>query len=148
MKSSVVKSLDIKVANILADSSCNDFILADAKDADMSAGMAAPGMATGMNAMQATPGMATGMTPGAPTMTGRSVTTAIERDSPVRQRDLVKLRRSLKMDSLARLLGLLGFLLGLGGVLGVVLLALSVRKRLSLLEDQGRRGREEKSSDA
>ncbi|MEX0775312.1 MAG: hypothetical protein WD042_06305 [Phycisphaeraceae bacterium] len=37
------KSLDIKLARILADPSCKDFILADAKDADMAAGMAAPG---------------------------------------------------------------------------------------------------------
>ncbi len=37
------KSLDLKLARILSDSSCNDFILADAKDADMAFGMAAPG---------------------------------------------------------------------------------------------------------
>ena len=37
------KSLDTKLARILADASCNDFILADAKDADMAGGMAAPG---------------------------------------------------------------------------------------------------------
>lgn len=37
------KSLDQKLTNILADSSCKDFILADAKDADMAGGMAAPG---------------------------------------------------------------------------------------------------------
>jgi hypothetical protein len=37
------KSLDIKLARILADASCKDFILADAKDADMAYGMAAPG---------------------------------------------------------------------------------------------------------
>lgn len=37
------KSLDRKLANILADSSCRDFILADAKDADMAFGLAAPG---------------------------------------------------------------------------------------------------------
>src|SRR5690606_3962081 len=37
------KSLDIKVARILADPSCSDFILADAKDADMAFGLAAPG---------------------------------------------------------------------------------------------------------
>jgi len=37
------KSLDIKIARILADPSCKDFILADAKDADMAGGMAAPG---------------------------------------------------------------------------------------------------------
>ena len=37
------KTLDIKLANILADPSCRDFILADAKDADMAFGLAGPG---------------------------------------------------------------------------------------------------------
>jgi hypothetical protein len=37
------KSLDEKLARIVADPSCRDFILADAKDADMAAGIAAPG---------------------------------------------------------------------------------------------------------
>jgi hypothetical protein len=37
------KSLDRKLARILADSSCKDFIIADAKDADMAFGLAAPG---------------------------------------------------------------------------------------------------------
>lgn len=37
------KSLDVKLARILADRSCNDFILADAKDADMAYGLSAPG---------------------------------------------------------------------------------------------------------
>jgi len=37
------KTLDSKIANILRDPSCNDFILADAKDADMAGGLAAPG---------------------------------------------------------------------------------------------------------
>ena len=37
------KSLDTKLQRILTDSSCKDFIIADAKDADMAAGMAAPG---------------------------------------------------------------------------------------------------------
>lgn len=37
------KSLDRKIARILADSSCKDFILADAKDADMAFGLASPG---------------------------------------------------------------------------------------------------------
>ena len=37
------KSLDRKLARILADRSCADFILADAKDADMAYGIAAPG---------------------------------------------------------------------------------------------------------
>ncbi len=38
------KSLDIKLARMAADPSCRDFILADAKDADMAGGMAAPGV--------------------------------------------------------------------------------------------------------
>ena len=37
------KSLDVKLSRILADSSCSDFILADAKDADMAYGIASPG---------------------------------------------------------------------------------------------------------
>ena len=37
------KTLDTKLAKILADPSCGEFILADAKDADMAGGMAAPG---------------------------------------------------------------------------------------------------------
>jgi len=37
------KSLDLKLARILADPSSKDFILADAKDADMAFGLAAPG---------------------------------------------------------------------------------------------------------
>ena len=37
------KSLDQKLARILADRSCRDFILADAKDADMAYGLSAPG---------------------------------------------------------------------------------------------------------
>ncbi len=37
------KSLDRKLARIVADSSCRDFIVADAKDADMAFGLAAPG---------------------------------------------------------------------------------------------------------
>ncbi len=43
------KSLDTKLARILADPSCHDFILADAKDADMAGGMAAPGKDSGKN---------------------------------------------------------------------------------------------------
>ena len=39
----VTKSLDAKLARILKDPSCEDFLLADAKDADMAGGMAAPG---------------------------------------------------------------------------------------------------------
>jgi len=37
------KSLDLKLARILADRSCRDFILADAKDADMAYGISSPG---------------------------------------------------------------------------------------------------------
>jgi hypothetical protein len=37
------KSLDRKLARILADSSCREFIIADAKDADMAFGLSAPG---------------------------------------------------------------------------------------------------------
>ena len=37
------KSLDVKLARIRADRSCRDFILADAKDADMAFGLSAPG---------------------------------------------------------------------------------------------------------
>ena len=38
------KSLDLKLARIVAEPSCPDFILADAKDADMAFGLAAPGV--------------------------------------------------------------------------------------------------------
>lgn len=41
------KTLDLKLARIVADPSCPDFILADAKDADMAFGLAAPGLAPG-----------------------------------------------------------------------------------------------------
>ena len=41
------KSLDIKLARIVADPACRDFILADAKDADMAFGLASPGLAPG-----------------------------------------------------------------------------------------------------
>jgi len=41
------KSLDLKLARIVADPGCRDFILADAKDADMAFGLAAPGFAPG-----------------------------------------------------------------------------------------------------
>ena len=36
------KSLDAKLARLAADSACRDFILADAKDADMAFGLSAP----------------------------------------------------------------------------------------------------------
>src|SRR5688572_24830632 len=38
------KSLDKKLARIATDPSCNEFILADAKDADMAFGISAPGI--------------------------------------------------------------------------------------------------------
>jgi hypothetical protein len=38
------KTLDEKLARIVSNPSCNDFILADAKDADMAYGVAAPGI--------------------------------------------------------------------------------------------------------
>ena len=41
------KSFDAKLARILADPGCSDFILADAKDADMAFGLAAPGLTPG-----------------------------------------------------------------------------------------------------
>ena len=41
------KTLDLKLARIVADPSCRDFILADAKDADMAFGLAAPGLRSG-----------------------------------------------------------------------------------------------------
>ncbi|MFN6110303.1 MAG: hypothetical protein ACK493_08000 [Planctomycetota bacterium] len=42
----MLKTLDQKLARIAADSACRDFILADAKDADMGFGISAPGPAT------------------------------------------------------------------------------------------------------
>lgn len=44
------KSLDLKLSRIEADPSCRDFILADAKDADMAFGLAAPGKSPEMHA--------------------------------------------------------------------------------------------------
>ena len=41
------KTLDLKLARITSDPGCRDFILADAKDADMAFGLAAPGLAPG-----------------------------------------------------------------------------------------------------
>lgn len=43
------KTLDTKIRRILSDPGCGDFILADAKDADMAGGMAAPGRNVGMS---------------------------------------------------------------------------------------------------
>ena len=39
-----MKSLDLKLASLHADPGCDEFILADAKDADMAFGLAAPGV--------------------------------------------------------------------------------------------------------
>ncbi len=47
------KSLDEKLARIHADPACKDFILADAKDADMAFGMAAPGSSPEYHAQEA-----------------------------------------------------------------------------------------------
>ena len=47
------KSLDTKIARILADPSCRDFILADAKDADMAFGLSAPGQSPEHHAAEA-----------------------------------------------------------------------------------------------
>lgn len=47
MAAAPLKTLDAKLARILADPGCRDFILADAKDADMAFGLAAPGLASG-----------------------------------------------------------------------------------------------------
>ena len=43
----VQKSLDLKLARIVSDPSCHDFIIADAKDADMAFGLASPGLKPG-----------------------------------------------------------------------------------------------------
>lgn len=48
-----LKTLDIKLARIIADPSCGDFILADAKDADMAFGIAAPGQSPEHHAHEA-----------------------------------------------------------------------------------------------
>ena len=44
------KTLDEKISRILADSSANDFILADAKDGDMGGGLSSPGINRGPDA--------------------------------------------------------------------------------------------------
>ncbi len=46
------KSLDEKLKRIAADSSCRDFILADAKDADMAFGVSAPGPKPGVSSAE------------------------------------------------------------------------------------------------
>jgi len=48
----VEKSLDVKLAKITADPNCGEFILADAKDADMAYGLAAPGMSPECHAQE------------------------------------------------------------------------------------------------
>ena len=48
----VEKSLDAKLARIKADPGCRDFILADAKDADMAYGIAAPGRSPEMHGLE------------------------------------------------------------------------------------------------
>lgn len=50
MVESTPKTLDTKLARIVADPDCPDFILADAKDADMAFGLAAPGLRPADNA--------------------------------------------------------------------------------------------------
>ncbi|QDU72825.1 hypothetical protein [Mucisphaera calidilacus] len=47
------KSLDTKLERILADPGCGDFIIADAKDADMAFGLAAPGKSPEMHGHEA-----------------------------------------------------------------------------------------------
>jgi len=47
MPTSKSKSLDLKLARIAANPDCGDFVLADAKDADMAFGLATPGVAPG-----------------------------------------------------------------------------------------------------
>lgn len=64
----------------------------------------------------------------------RSVSEAIERRKPVTNRDLLRLRRSLKMDSLARLLGILGLLFGVSAFAGVLILGVTLRRRVRRLE--------------
>ncbi len=46
------KSLDVKLQQILDDPSCREFILADAKDADMAYGLASPGKSPEMHAQE------------------------------------------------------------------------------------------------
>ena len=49
----MIKSLDTKLERIRSNPSCKDFILADAKDADMAFGLAAPGRESSRGANQA-----------------------------------------------------------------------------------------------
>ena len=51
---STAKTLDIKLAKIKADPSCREFIIADAKDADMAFGIAAPGKSPEHHAKEGT----------------------------------------------------------------------------------------------
>jgi hypothetical protein len=64
----------------------------------------------------------------------RTVSSAIERTRPVSQGDLIKMRRAMKMDSLARLLGFLGLLFGVAAAAGLLVLALTLRRRVRRLE--------------
>ena len=50
----IPKSLDIKLAKIKADPSCKEFIIADAKDADMAFGIASPGKSPEHHAAEGT----------------------------------------------------------------------------------------------
>ncbi len=108
--------------------------------AAMTAGMGPAAMTAGMGPAAMTAGMGPA-TMGPATMGPRSVDGAIERAKPVSQRDLIKMRRDMKMDSLARLLGLLGLLLGLAAAVGVLVLALHLRRRVRRLERELDRSR-------
>lgn len=95
-----------------------------------------PAMAADADPMSAAPPAAS--TDASPASTKgsepRSITTAIEKQNPVSQADLVKLQRAARLDGLARLLGLLGLVLGIISVAGLLGLALFVRRRLGALE--------------
>ena len=77
-----------------------------------------------------------------------SVTAVIEKENPVSQSDLVTLRRAARLDSLARLLGLLGLVLGTLSFAGLLGLALFVRRRLGALEARLGAGRSEPTDPA
>jgi hypothetical protein len=101
------------------------------KDGGKKAGMDAMGApAMRPQAMGAGAGKAGDMAAMGP----RTVNRAIERTRPVSQRDLIKMRRAMKMDSLARLLAFLGLLFGVAAAAGVVVLALTLRRRVRRLE--------------
>lgn len=136
---------DFQKARILAFRIMKGKMIASRPTCEVAAPGAAPAPAMSPDAMAPSDAMAAppAMEPGADAMaepamaappSAGGVSQAIERDNPVRQRDLVKLRRAIKMDSLARLLGLLGLLLGLAACVGVVVLALTLRRRVQRLE--------------